>query len=59
MTEDPPARQVGRIIITYTIEADGSMTTNYDTEEDLDLVIQLGLLRLAEDAAIRVAMEDE
>ena len=60
MTIDPlnESRSVGRIIITYEIGMDGDLLTGYDTDgDDLSLVTQLGLLRLAEDTAIRQAME--
>ena len=61
MADEPPfnSRQVGRLTITYTIEADGNMTSDYDIDGDLPLVTQLGLLRLAEDTAIRVAMDGD
>jgi hypothetical protein len=35
------------------------MTTTYDSGDELPLIIQLGLLRLAEDTAIRTAMDDD
>ena len=57
--EPPDSRRVGLITITYEIDADGHMSSTYDSSEELPLVTQLGLLRLAEDTAIRVAMDDD
>jgi hypothetical protein len=53
------SHQVGRITITYDIDADGHMSSTYDSSEELPLVTQLGLLRMAEDTAIRVAMDGD
>ena len=55
---DPGVETIGRITITYDMDADGEMTTTVDADE-LPLIILLGMLRLAEDTVIRTAMDED
>jgi hypothetical protein len=48
---------LNRITITWEMDDNGVLLTDYEVEGGpLSLVMQLGLLRLAEDSAIRLSM---
>ncbi|WP_156914046.1 hypothetical protein [Brevibacterium album] len=49
--------EAGRITVTYGLAADGEPLVGVSTEGDLDLITQLGALRMAEDTLICEAME--
>jgi hypothetical protein len=53
----PDTVSLNRIVITWEMNDEGTLLTGYEIEGGpLSLVMQLGLLRLAEDSAIRLSM---
>jgi hypothetical protein len=45
--------QLGRLIITYELEQDGTMPTTLSVEGEIPVAVQLGLLELAKDTILR------
>lgn len=51
--------KIGYIHIDYTMQEDGDITTSVDTEGDLPLVVQLGIIELSKDTLIHPPQEEE